>query len=336
MNIVFFDVEKWERDSFEALREKHTVSCAEEPLKAGNAGEYAAAEAISVFIYSKVDRQALDAMPDLKLITSRSTGFDHIDIGECERRGITVCNCPDYGEHTVAEHVFGLLLMISHRLEEAVERTRKGGFSPRGLQGFDLRGKTLGVVGTGDIGLATIRIARGFGMDVLAFDIKPDETAAQDLEFEYVDMDQLLQDADVITLHVPANPQTHHLIDADAFAKMKDGVVLINTARGDVVDIRALARALAEQKVAAAGLDVLPYEPVVREEAELLRSVYEETEDLSSLLANEVLVRMKNVVVTPHSAFNTREAVQRILDGTVENIRRFVEGNPVNVVTDTQ
>ncbi|WP_166260676.1 hydroxyacid dehydrogenase [Marinobacter salicampi] len=333
MEIVFFDVEKWERGAFAVLQEGHSVSCVEEPLRSGNAGEYGAAEAISIFIYSRVDRQALDAMPDLKLITSRSTGFDHIDIKECERRGITVCNCPDYGEHTVAEHVFGLLLMISHRLEEAVERTRKGGFSPRGLQGFDLKGKTLGVVGTGAIGMAVIRIAQGFGMGVLAYDLKPDEEAARDLKFDYVDMDNLLQQADIVSLHVPANPQTHHLIDTEAFSKMKDGVVLINTARGDVVDIRALARALAEQKVAAAGLDVLPYEPVVREEAELLRSVYEETEDLSSLLANEVLVRMKNVVVTPHSAFNTREAVQRILDTTVENIRRFGKGDPVNVVT---
>ncbi|XKH59117.1 NAD(P)-binding domain-containing protein [Halomonas sediminis] len=336
MNIVFFDVEKWERDSFEVLQEEHSVSCIEEPLRAGNAEEHAAAEAISIFIYSKVDRQVLDAMPDLKLITSRSTGFDHIDIKECERRGITVCNCPDYGGNTVAEHVFGLLLMISHRLEEAVERTRKGGFSPRGLQGFDLRGKTLGVVGTGNIGRETIRIAQGFGMDVLAFDINPDEGAAHELEFDYVAMDHLLRSADIITLHVPASSRTRHLIGAEAFEKMKDGVVLINTARGDVVDIRALARALAEQKVAAAGLDVLPYEPVIREETELLRSVYEENQDLSSLLANEVLVRMKNVVVTPHSAFNTREAVQRILDTTLENVRRFVEGKPVNVVTDTQ
>ncbi|WP_150303427.1 hydroxyacid dehydrogenase [Pseudomonas saliphila] len=333
MNIVFFDMEKWERDAFDTLQPEHVVRYSEDPLRAGNAGEYASAEAISIFIYSKVDRQVLDSMPGLKLISCRSTGFDHVDIEECERRGITVCNCPDYGGNTVAEHVFGLLLMISHRLEEAVERTRRGGFSPRGLQGFDLRGKTLGVVGTGNIGMATIRIAQGFGMPVLACDIEPDEGAAHELSFNYVDMDHLLRDADVITLHVPSNPQTHHLIDGEAFAKMKHGVVLINTARGDVVDIKALARALAEQKVAAAGLDVLPYEPVVREEAELLRSVYEETEDLSSLLANEVLVRMKNVVVTPHSAFNTREAVQRIFDATVENIRRFVAGNPVNVVT---
>ena len=334
MNIVFFDTEKWEQASFKILEDEHTVSCVEAPLLADNADDHATAEAISIFIYSKVDHQVLEAMPDLKLITSRSTGFDHIDLEECERRGIAVCNCPDYGDHTVAEHVFGLLLMISHRLEEAVERTRRGNFSPRGLQGFDLRGKILGVVGTGNIGKETIRIARGFGMTVLAFDVKPDESAASDLEFDYVSMDRLLQSADIISLHVPANQNTQHLIDEEAFAKMKDGVVLINTARGDVVDMKALAKALVEQKVAAAGLDVLPYEPVIREEAELLRSVYEENQDLSSLLANEVLVRMKNVVVTPHSAFNTKEAVQRILDSTVENIQRFVASDPINVVTE--
>lgn len=335
MKLCFFDVEAWERHSLESLQADHEVACSEGPLTAASAEEHGDAESVSVFIYSKVDRQVLDAMPSLKFITSRSTGFDHIDIEECERRGITVSNCPGYGENTVAEHVFGLLLMISHRLEEAVERTRRGEFSPRGLQGFDLRGKTLGIVGAGNIGRETIRIARGFGMQVVAYDIKPDEEAARALEFDYVEMDYLLKNADIISLHAPANPKTYHLIGPAEFEKMKDGVVLINTARGDLVDIRALVRALAEQKVAAAGLDVLPHEPIVREEAELLRSIYEERENLSSLLADEVLIRMKNVIVTPHSAFNTREAVQRILDTTVQNIRQFVAGKPVNVVTHT-
>jgi D-lactate dehydrogenase len=169
-------------------------------------------------------------------------------------------------------------------------------------------------------------------MEVLASDIQPDEEAARRLNFHYVSMEELLARSDIISLHVPANEKTRHLISHNEFEKMKDGAVLINTARGDVVDTRALVRALAEQKLSAAGLDVLEEEPVIREEAELLRSVYEEREDLNTLLANHVLVHMRNVVVTPHSAFNTREAVQRILDVTIENIRTFAKGQPINVV----
>lgn len=332
MKIAVFEVEHWERATFMQLEPDHELQFSSETLTLESDGQASDAEAVSIFIYSLIDRSLLEALPRLRLIASRSTGVDHIDMRACQERGITVCNVPSYGKHTVAEHVFGLLLTISHRLEEAIDRTRKGDFSLRGLQGFDLRGKTVGVIGTGDIGKEVIRIANGFGMHVLAFDVKPDDDAARALSIRYVDFPSLLRDSDVITLHVPLTPQTYHLLSYEQFAMMKDGVVLINTARGDVVDIQALARALAERKVAAAGLDVLPEEPVIREEAELLRSVYEHRQDLSTLLADEVLVRMRNVVVTPHSAFNTREAVQRILDATVDNIRDFAAGRPANVV----
>jgi D-lactate dehydrogenase len=288
---------------------------------------------VSGFVYSKFSKDILQQLDDLKLIVTRSTGFDHIPLGVCRERGVTVCNVPTYGSHTVAEHVFGLLLTISHRLEQAIDRTRKGDFTPRGLQGFDLRGRTMGIIGTGGIGRETARIAKGFGMDVLAHDIQPDEQAARQLGFRYVGLDELLSASDVISVHVPANEKTRHLLSGEEFEKMKDGAVLINTARGDIVDTRALVRALAEQKLSAAGLDVLPEEPVIREEAELLRSVYEERHNLHTLLANHVLVHMRNVVVTPHSAFNTREAVQRILDTTVENIRAFAAGEPQNAVS---
>jgi D-lactate dehydrogenase len=223
-------------------------------------------------------------------------------------------------------------LTISHRLTEAVDRTRKGDFSPYGLQGFDLLGKTIGVIGTGDIGLHTIRIARGFGMDVLAFDVRPNENAAEKWNFEYVDLQELLSRSDVVSLHVPATPETEHLIDEEQFQCMKEGAVLLNTSRGVVVNERAMLRALAEGKLAGAGLDVLPQEPVIREEAELLRRVYEEQHDLDTLLADHVLIRLRNVIVTPHSAFNTREAVQRILETTLENIRAFAAGKPQNAV----
>jgi len=333
MRITIFDLEDWEREGFERLAGEHDLTLLAEPLSAENAGRHGDAEVVSGFVYSSFGEKVMEQLSSLKLIATRSTGFDHIPLDVCRDRGITVCNVPTYGSNTVAEHVFGLLLTISHKLEEAIDRTRKGDFSPKGLQGFDLQGKTMGIVGTGGIGRETIRIAKGFGMDVVAFDIEPDEEAAKQLDFRYASMDELLADSDVVSLHVPANEKTRHLISRNEFEKMKDGVVLINTARGDVVDTRALVRALAEQKLSAAGLDVLPEEPVIREEAELLRSVYEERHDLNTLLANHVLVHMRNVVVTPHSAFNTREAVQRILDTTVENIEAFAKGKPINVVT---
>lgn len=332
MRLYVFEVEDWERAALAQLGLAHEVRFVGEPLSADNALRFGDAEGVSTFIYSRLGKDVLDALPGLRLIASRSTGVDHIDMQTCAARGITVCNVPTYGTNTVAEHVFGLLLTISHRLEEAINRTRRGEFSPRGLQGFDLRGKTLGVIGTGDIGKATIRIARGFEMDVVGFDVSPSDEAARALGFRYVGLEPLLRTADIITLHVPSTLRTHHLISKAQFDQMKDGVVLINTARGDVVDIRALARALAEGKVAAAGLDVLANEPVIREEAELLRSVYEERHDLGTLLADEVLIRMRNVIVTPHSAFNTREAVQRILDTTIENIEAYAAAAPRNTV----
>ena len=332
MKIKIFEAEPWECPGFESLQEEHELDCVDEPLTGKNAGQYADVEVVSTFIYSQLDRSVLEQLESLKMIATRSTGFDHIDVDYCREHDITIANVPTYGQNTVAEHVFGLLLTLSHNLYEAVDRTRRGDFSPKGLQGFDLYGKTLGVVGTGDIGQCVIRIAKGFAMRVIAYDVQEDEGAAQALNFEYVDMDRLLTESDVITLHVPGSEKTRHLISHEAFDKMKEGVVLINTARGEVVDMQALVRALAEGKVAGAGLDVLPEEPVVREEAELLRSVYQRKHNLESLLADSVVMRVRNVVVTPHSAFNTREAVHRIIEVTAANIEAFAAGQPQNVV----
>ncbi len=335
MKIVIFEVENWEKSSFAHLSDEHEVQYIQYSLTLENAIEYADAEIISTFIYSDLKTEVLQKFHNLKLITTRSTGYDHIAINYCQEKGIKVCNVPTYGENTVAEHVFALLLAISHKLIDATERTRKGDFSLQGLQGFDLRGKTLGVIGTGNIGQCVIEIAKGFRMEVIAFDVKPQEELTKKLNFRYASMEEVLATSDIITVHVPANKHTYHLISSDEFAQMKDGVVLINTARGSIVDSRALIRAIAESKVAAAGLDVLPEEPVMREEAELLRSVYNREHNLDTLLADHVLLRLRNVIITPHSAFNTREAMQRILDITVENITGFLQDQPQRVVSDT-
>ena len=332
MKIVVFEIEAREAAGFDDLRRAHDLVLVEAALDVDQARRHADAEVVSTFIYSRLDRDVLAALPSLKLVATRSTGFDHIDTSFCDERGISVANVPSYGERTVAEHVFALLLAISHRLPEAMERARRGSFSPEGLEGFDLAGKTLGVVGTGSIGRHVIAIARGFAMEVVAHDVAPDEALAAELGFRYVGMDELLAGSDVVSLHVPSLPQTRHMLSAAAFPRMKKGVVVINTARGDLIDTPALIQALRSGTVAAAGLDVLPDEPLIREEAELISSGFGDRSDLSALVANHVLLRMPNVVVTPHSAFNTREAMQRIVATTVENIRAFADGRPQNLV----
>ncbi len=335
MKIAIFEVEAWERATFADLEDEHEVVYHEETLSAGNAADVADAEILSAFIYSEMDRSVLDKFERLKLIATRSTGFDHIAMEHCNEHGIKVANVPTYGENTVAEHVFALLGAISHNIVDAADRTRRGDFSQQGLQGFDLKGKTIGVIGTGHIGAHAAKIARGYDMDVVAFDVNPKDEIAEEIGFRYAGMDELLATADIVTLHVPGSEKTKHLISDAEFDRMKDGVVLINTARGSVVDVDALLRALGSGKVRAAGLDVLPEEPTVREEAELLRSWFDRKHNLDTLLADHILLRLKNVIITPHSAFNTREAVQRILDTTHENIAGFARGAPVNIVNES-
>jgi len=332
MNIALFEIEPWERDVFKELEDSHNLVYTEQPLTMDNVSERQDAEIVSTFIYSNLGHDVLEQLPDLKMITTRSTGFDHIDLDYCSEHGITVCNVPTYGDNTVAEHVFALLLALSHRVAHALDRTRKGDFSFEGLCGFDLRGKTIGVIGTGNIGRCVVKIAQGFDMEVVASDAKPDKEFAQRAGFEYLSTKELLAKADIITLHVPGNEQTRHLLSSREFAAMKEGAVLINTSRGTVVDVQALQYALADGKVSAAGLDVLPEEPIIREEAELLRTVFSEQHDVRNLLADHILLHMDNVLITPHIAFNTHEAVQRIIDVTCENITSFSDGKPQNVI----
>lgn len=329
MKISIFDVHDWERDDLARLEEHHEVRFDQRRLDRALAAEHADADVISAFIYSDLSGEVLEQFENLGLIALRSAGADHVDLDWCRDHGVVVANAPDYGDRTVAEHVFALLLAISHRIVEAADRTRRGDFSLQGLQGFDLSGRTLGVVGTGGIGRHVAVIAQAFGMEVIASDVAPDEAFADERGIEYLELPDLLRRADVITLHVPGGDATHHLLGEDEFAVVKPGAVLINTARGDVVDSAAMLRALAEERLAAAGLDVLEAERVVREEAELLRiaSSPELGADTDTLLQGHVLLRMSNVIVTPHSAFNTREAAERIVDTTIGNIDRFERGD---------
>jgi D-lactate dehydrogenase len=332
MKIAIFEAEPWEQEIYKNLHNGNEVLFREESLDESNADTYADAQIISTFIYSDLGEKVLERIPGLKFIATRSTGFDHIAVDYCRKRGIRVSNVPDYGSCTVAEHVFGLILTISHHLIEAIDRTRKGDFSIRGLKGFDLHGKVLGVIGTGSIGMCVIRIARGFSMEVNAFDVKPREELAERMGFSYLPMDEVLRRADIVTLHVPSNEKTRNLISTEQFNLMKDGAILINTSRGPIVEVEALLKALAGGKISAAGLDVLSEEPLIREEAELVRSIFQRDHDLQSLLADHVLLRMRNVYITPHSAFYTQEALLDILNTTVDNIRSFAAGAPKNLV----
>ncbi len=333
MNVAIFEVERWERDTFLRLAPQHRITFSPSALSAQTVGDHGDAEVVSPFVYSKLDAHVLRHLPKLRLIATRSTGYDHIDLDYCRAHGVVVCNVPDYGDSTVAEHAFALLLGIARNISVSVERTRRGVFNQSGLRGFELHGKTLGVIGTGRIGKRVIEIAKGFGMSVVAFDKRPDGAAASRLNFRYAALDEMLAIADVVSLHIPATAGAAQMISDREFDIMKHGAVLINTARGAIVDVPALVRALADGKLRAAGLDVLPQEPAIREEAEIFRDTPPpETYDLKALVANHVLLQFPNVVVTPHNAYNTNEAVHRIIDTTLNNIELFISGAPCNVI----
>lgn len=332
MKIAVFEAEQWEHDACLGLTPAHEVSCTRGIVNEAAASAHASAAIISPFVYSRLDARVLSRFAQLKLIATRSTGYDHIDLGYCQSRGVTVCNVPGYGDSTVAEHVFALLLGLARKITDAAERTRRGRFDQTGLRGFELKDKTIAVIGAGRIGMRVIEIARGFAMKIIAVDARRDETAARRLGFQYDCLEAALGQADVVTLHVPATAKTQGLISERELTLMKPGAVLINTARGSVVDVEALVRALAEGRLAGAGLDVLPQEPQLREEAEIFRADSENSIDLKALVANHVLLQFPNVLVTPHNAYNTTEAIARIIDTTIANIEAFARGAPQNVV----
>lgn len=329
--VAFFGVQPWEQDYLSTHVPDLDLRLYPEALDAQSAAQAADLPIISVFVQSRLSRDVLGQLPRLRFIATRSTGFDHIDQEVARERGIVVSNVPSYGENTVAECAFGLILCLSRKTIQAYRRVLQGEVSLEGLMGFDLKGKTLGVVGAGRIGLHVIRIGRSHDMSVLAYDVKPQPLLAEVLGFEYVPLEELLRRSDVVTLHAPYTPQTHHLMNRERFGLMKRGSLLINTARGGLVDTAALLWAVDEGILAGAGLDVVEGEELVGEEHRLLSSSGAE-DKLRTLLRHHALLRYENVIVTPHVAFFSREAVERILDTTVANIQAFLAGHPENVV----
>ncbi|MBT4002883.1 MAG: hypothetical protein HOF10_06160, partial [Chloroflexi bacterium] len=260
--------------------------------------------------FGKVTAEVFESLPELKLVITRSAGYDHIDLEEAKRRGIPVCFVPDYGAHMIAEHAFGLILAVARNIVRGNNQYKNDHlFSSDGMQGMELRGKTLGVVGTGRIGLHCVQIANGFGMKVIANDVYENKDAEKEFGFEYVPLNHLLENSNFISIHLALNESTQHLINGERLAKMKKDVVLVNTARGGVVDTKALMESMRLGHVAGAGLDVLEDE----------RDVFRDFEDL-------------NVIITPHLGWYTDGAVDRILKITMDDISGYMNGKLVNLV----
>ena len=346
MNITFVETELQEQRFFAEALKEHVVRFASSLAAVGPE-----VEILSVFVQSRITPDFLEQHPAVRLIATRSSGYDHIDLAECGRRDITVCMVSSYGDNSVAEHTFALILALARRTREAREACRLRTFSYAATRATELKGATLGVIGAGRIGLHVIRLARAFEMTVVATDVHQETRLEGVLGFRYVPLDELLRISDVITLHVPLTAATYHMLNRETFAQCKPGVLIVNTARGAVIDTEALIEALDSGLVASAGLDVIEEESVMRREWPTLvaRAIVkhlhaadssdeageigpERLADLDALMHNGTLIERPDVVFTPHIAFNSVQAIERINRTTVENIRAYLAGHPANVV----
>ncbi|HUG92078.1 MAG TPA: 2-hydroxyacid dehydrogenase [Planctomycetaceae bacterium] len=306
---------------------KHELTFLEARLTGETAALAAGHAAVCAFVNDCLDRAVLGSLSaqGIRLVALRSAGFNHVDLLAAQELGICVARVPAYSPNAVAEHTVALLLALNRKIHKAYARVREGNFALEGLLGFDLCGRTVGIVGTGQIGLRVARIMSGFGCEVLACDPDP-KGELEDIGGRYVELPELLAAADILTLHCPLNPATHHLIGSSAIEQMKPGAMLINTSRGAVVDAKALVAGLKSGKIGSVGLDV--YE----EEADLF---FENLSD--KMLQDDVFARLltfPNVLITGHQAFFTREALTAIAEITIGNISSFEEaGRPLHPVS---
>lgn len=331
--IYFYDSTKLDKQQLGSVLQSNEHRYEHVPEKISPDNVDPETEAISVFVTSTVTREIIEALPRLKLIACRSTGFNNIDMDAAKEHGVTVVNVPTYGEQTVAEYTFALLLALVRKLPEVFEAENRT-FSQTNLIGHDLGGKTFGVVGTGHIGKKTIAIGRGFGMNVIAHDVFPRQELEAELGFKFVPLDELLAKSDVISLHLPYLPSTHHIVNAERLAQIRRGSVLINTARGELIDTAALVESLSSGHLGGAALDVVEGEALLKyeEETALLRSHKLPPELLKHSMEISALKKMPNVIISPHNAFNTYEAIWRINRTTAKNILDFWHGDTPNKV----
>lgn len=321
MKVAVFSTKPYDVDFLEAANGQHghDLTFMEPRLTAETAALAEGFPAVCVFVNDSIDEQVLRTLAanGTEVIATRSAGFNHIDLGTADEVGIRVVRVPAYSPYAVAEHTVALILSLNRRIHRAYQRVREGNFALHGLLGFDLHDRTVGVIGTGTIGRVFCRIMRGFGCRVLAHDPYPD-AEVRDLGVEYVALDELFASSDVISLHCPLTPETHHLIDAEALATMGDGVVLINTSRGGLIDTVAVIEAIKSGRIGALGIDV-----------------YEEEEDLffrdlsDRVIDDDVFARLltfPNVLVTGHQAFFTEEALRHIAETTLGNLTAIETG----------
>ena len=335
MKIGFFGIEGWEKDIVSDRLPAHELYFSKEKIDEYELPEKNDFDVLSIFIDSRINEKTLEHFPNLKFVATRSTGFDHIDKKAAKKRGVLVSHVPGYGEHTVAEFTFGLMLSLTREIYHAIDRIKEtGSFSLEGLRGTDLNGKTLGVIGTGRIGSRVIRIAKVFGMNVIATDPYPNKALQKEIDFKYVPLEELLSVSDIITCHAPYNKSTHHLINKENIGKISRGALLINTSRGAIIETEALTKALQDGILGGAALDVLEEEGEIKDELDFLTRAHPQEEVLRKMLYGHILMEMPNVLITPHTAFNSQEALEEILETTLENIEGFVGGEPVNLIPE--
>jgi len=329
--IVFFEVQDWE---IEILKSAFPGSkLVHEKLSEENSVNYSDSEIISCFVYSDLSKSILENFPKLRHIATRSTGFDHIATDYCNERKITVSNVPEYGSNTVAEHTFALILSLTRKIYQSVSQAKQLNFNHEEIRGVDLHGKTLGIIGMGKIGVNVLRIAHGFGMNLVVNTRSQDDKLREKYDFKYVDLDELLRSSDVISLHLPLVPETKHIINMDNLSLIKKGCYLINTARGGLVDTKTLIEGLNNNTFAGVALDVLEEEKELTEEAAILTPHFQKDADMETLVMDHYLINHPKVLITPHNAFNSVEALARIENTTIENIKAFLEGKDINLVT---
>ena len=319
IRIAFFDTKEYDKDLFDEYNKKYgyEITYLKSKLNSETAPLARGFDVVCIFVNDVVDEKTINILKEcnVKLIALRCAGFNNVDIKKLG--DLTAVRVPEYSPYAVAEHAVALLLSIDRKIYKAYQRTRKYNFTLNGLLGFDIHGKTVGVVGAGKIGKAFINIMNGFGCRVIAYDKFEDEKTAKEMNFEYVDLDKLYRESDIISLHCPLTDENYKMINEEALSKMKDGVVLINTSRGKLIDTKSLIQKLKEEKIGGLGLDV--YEDEEEFFLNDMSNSYIRDEDLS------VLLTMPNVVVTSHQAFFTKEALNKIALDTCENIKEFFE-----------
>ncbi|PTU64227.1 hydroxyacid dehydrogenase [Chromobacterium sp. Panama] len=330
MRIAVFDAKNYDRHALEAANQSHhhQLQFFEPRLNLDTVGLVQDVDAVCPFVNDRLDAAVVAklAAAGVKLVTLRCAGYNGVDLAACRRHGIAVTRVPAYSPHAVAEHAFALLLAVVRRIHKSYTRVREMDFSLDGLVGFDLYGKTMGVLGAGRIGQATMSIARGFGMRVLAYDLYPNAELAASLGCEFVSLEEVWRQADVISLHLPLTAESRHVVNRETLARMKPGAVLINTSRGGLIDTAALLEALKAGRLSGVGLDVY----------EMEEGVFFENLSESGLQDDQLarLLTFPNVLVTSHQGFLTREALMNIADTTLGNAGAFERGEAlVNAVS---